>query len=174
MNPILISNSILAVIIIGIPMVGLIRKVDIFESFIQGGKQGFDIIIKITPFIIGMYVAIGMLQASGFFNILLQYSKPVLDPIGFPAELLPLAILRPISGSGSLAMLANIVSQYGPDSIISLTASTILGSTETTFYVLAIYFGSVGVKKYRHALATGLIADAAGIIASIIICSWIF
>lgn len=174
MNIQLVANGLLAVIILGIPFVGLIRKIDIFESFIDGGKHGFDVILKIIPFIVGMSVAIGMLNASGFFTLLKETTAPYLSPLGIPPELLPLSVIRPISGSGSIALLSNIIDQYGPDALITRMAATILGSTETTFYVIAIYFGAIGVRRYRHAIASGLIADLAGIIASISVCYWLF
>ena len=169
-----ISIYIFATIVVVIPLAGLIKKVPIFESFIAGGKHGFDLIIKIIPFIVGMYVAIDMLQASGFFDLVLEYFAPALLQVGFHQEMLPLALVRPISGSASIALLDDIITRYGPDSLSARTAATIFGSTETTFYVIAVYFGAVGIKHYRHALATGLIADAAGIIASIIVCYFMF
>ncbi len=170
----LISNLIFASMIVGIPLYGLWRKIELFESFVSGGRHGFDLIIKITPFIVGMYVAFGMLQASGFIQLLYQFTEPFLSKIGFPAEILPLAIMRPISGSGSIALLTDIIHTQGADSLIAKTAATVLGSTETTIYVIAVYFGSVGVKHYRHALPVGLIADFAGITSSIAICYFLF
>ena len=145
-----------------------------FESFVAGGKNGFDLIIKIAPFIVGMYVAFGMLEASGFIQLLYEITEPFLSKIGFPAEILPLAVMRPISGSGSIAILTSIIENHGPESMVAKIAATVLGSTETTIYVIAVYFGSVGVKHYRYALPVGLIADLAGIIASILVCYFMF
>lgn len=169
-----ISSLLFAFVILGIPLYGLLKRVELFESFIAGGKNGFDIIIKITPFVVGMYVAIGMLQTSGFFTLLASLLAPVLSFIGMSEELLPLALMRPVSGSGSVAILSEIIRTKGPDSLPALTASTILGSTETTIYVIAVYFGAVRVKHYRYALSVGLIADLAGVISSILICKWLF
>lgn len=166
-----ISALLLSFIILFIPLIGLIRKIDIFQSFVNGGKEGFEIAVKIIPFIVGIYVAIGMLQASGFFSLAANILSPYLS---LEPELLSLAIVRPISGSGSIAILANIIEQYGPDSLASRTASTILGSTETTLYVIAVYFGAVSIKRYRQAIPAGLLADLAGIISSILICRFMF
>ncbi|MCP8352292.1 spore maturation protein [Candidatus Synchoanobacter obligatus] len=166
----LISNIALLSIILGIPLIGLIKRVPIFESFITGGKQGFNIIINIMPFIIGMFLAIEMLQASGFFTIL----QDILPFHDYPPEIIPLALIRPITGSGTIAVLIDIIDKYGPDSLGARTAATILGSTETTFYVIAVYFGAIKVKHYRHAITVGLIADLAGFIASILICGYMF
>lgn len=169
-----ISALIFASFIVLIPLVGLIRNVAIFESFIEGGKHGFELVIKIIPFIVGMFVAIGMLQTSGFFTIVTNALAPLFKLIHFPPEILPMALLRPISGSASIAVLSDTIQRHGADSIVARTAATILGSTETTLYVIAIYFGAVNVKKYRHSIATGLIADLAGIIASVVICQLLF
>ena len=169
-----LSSLIFAFFITSIPLYGLFKRIDIFESSVSGGKTGFETVVRIIPFIVGMYVAIGMLQASGFLALVSQKAAPLLTQLGIPTEILPLALMRPISGSGSLALLTDIVEQTGPDSLASLTASTIMGSTETTIYVIAVYFGSIRVRYYRHALLTGLIADFAGIAASIIICQWLF
>jgi spore maturation protein B len=169
----LVSNLIFFTIILGIPIFGSLRKVAIFGSFLQGSKHGIEKAISIAPYIIGMYIAVGMLQASGFFvlisNLLSQYI-----PQSFPPELLSLALLRPVSGSGTIALLANVIDQFGPDSMVSRIACTIFGSTETTLYVIAIYFSSIRVKHYRHALIVGLIADFTGIITSVIICNLLF
>ena len=172
MNIQTISTFIFSGIILGIPLVGLIKRIAIFESFLEGGRHGFDIIIKIVPFIVGMFVAIGMVQASGAFTVMNKYLGPILNQVGFPSELLPLALIRPVSGSGSIAMLADTIEQYGPDSFLAQASATILGSTETTFYVIAIYFGAIGIKQYRHAITVGLLADLAGIIASIAVCRY--
>lgn len=168
------SVFIFSSVILYIPFMGIVRKIAIFESFVEGGKHGFELIIKIIPFIVGMFVAIGMLRTSGFFDLATGFLTPYFQYIYFPPEVLPIALLRPITGSGSIAILSETIMQYGPDSLIAKTAATILGSTETTFYVVAVYFGAVNVKHYRHAILTGLIADAAGIIASVAICRYLF
>lgn len=169
-----ISSLIFASVILFIPFIAIVRKVPVFENFTEGGKHGFELIVKIIPFIVGMLVATGMLRASGFFTLVQKTFEPSFSAIGFPSEILPLALLRPVTGSGSIALLIDIVEQYGPNSMAAKIAATLLGSTETTFYIIAIYFGAVNIKRYRHAVATGLIAEISGTIAAIIVCKILF
>ena len=162
------------VILVVIPLVGLLRGVKVYDVFIDGAKEGFGVAVKIIPFLVGILVAIGMFRGSGAMAMLTNAIRPVLDAVNFPAELFPLAVLRSLSGSGSLALTTDIVKQYGPDSFLGLTASTMYGSSETTFYVLAVYFGSVGIKRTRHAVPSALVGDAVAAIATVAICSWMF
>lgn len=162
------------VLIVAIPLYAAYKKVPVYESFVEGAKEGFGTAIKIIPFLVGMMVAISVFRASGAMELLLSSLRPLLDRIGVPSEVVPLAILRPITGSGSLAFTADLIKQYGPDSMIGRIASTIQGSTDTTLYVLTVYFGAVGIRKVRYALKVGLMADAVGFIASIIICYLVF
>ncbi len=127
-------------------------------------------ILKIIPFLVTMLVAINMFKGAGGIDLLTRLLAPVLGPLQFPPDLLPIALMRPLSGGATLALFTDVVHRLGPDNIISLMAATVYGSTETTFYVAAVYFGSVGVKQTRHAIPAGLLADATGVIASIIIC----
>lgn len=150
------------------------KKVNVFDAFIIGAKQGFDTVVGIIPYLIAMMVAIGMLRASGFFSLLGQWLAPALTMIGMPPEILPLALIRPFSGSASTGIMAELIHQHGGDSLISKMAATMMGSTETTFYVIAIYFGSIGIRRTRHAIPAGLLADLAGIIASVLICRYLF
>ena len=152
---------------VSIPFYGLFfRKIKVYELFVDGAKDGFTIAVRIIPYLVAILVAIGMFRASGALNILLIWLTPFLNFVGFPPENLPLALMRPLSGSGSLGLLTDLIDQHGQDSLISKIGATMYGSTETTFYVLAVYFGSVGIKKSRHALISGL-ADLAGIIAAV-------
>ncbi|CEK11785.1 spore maturation protein [Legionella hackeliae] len=169
-----ISNWLFLSFIVGIPLYGAIKKIDVFDAFTTGAKQGFETVISIIPYLIAMLVAIGMLRASGFFELLSHILSPVLAAIGMPTELLPLALIRPFSGSASTGIMAEVIHQNGGDSLISKMAATMMGSTETTFYVIAIYFGAVGIKRTRHAIPAGLLADLAGIIASVVICRYLF
>jgi len=130
--------------------------------------------VMIIPYLVVILVAIGMFREAGGIKLLSDLLKPALDAVGFPTELLPLSLVRPLSGSGSLGLFSDIVKEFGPDSFLARTAGTIFGRTETTFYVIAVYFGAVGVKRTRHAIPAGLIADAVGIIASVIICKMMF
>lgn len=140
----------------------------------DGAKDGFDVAIRIVPYLIAILVAIGMFRAAGGIDMLSRALKPAMVAVGFPSELLPMVLMRPLSGSGTLGIFAELVKQCGPDSLISRMGGTIYGSTETTFYVLAVYFGSVAIKKTRYALLAGLTADLVGVIASIIVCRLVF
>jgi len=160
--------------VVGIPLYGAYKKINVFDSFIEGAKQGFSTILTIVPYLVGMLVAIGMLRASGFFETMSQWLGPLLNKVGMPAEILPLALIRPFSGSAANGMTAEIIQHYGGNAYISHLAGTIMGSTETTFYVIAVYFGSVSIRYTRHAIPVGLIADAVGVIASVIICYYIW
>ena len=145
-----------------------------YESFVEGAKDGFTIAVRIIPYLVAILVAIGMFRASGALDVLLNFLTPVLTFIGFPPENLPLALMRPLSGSGSLGLLTDLIHQHGADSLIAKIGATMFGSTETTFYVLAVYFGSVGIRKTRHALIAGLIADAVGVLSAVYVCRFFF
>ena len=170
-----LSRYIIPVLLVGIPFYGLaVKKVKLYESFVEGAKDGFTIAVRIIPYLVAILVAIGMFRASGALDILLTLLSPILNAVGFPPENLPLALMRPLSGSGSLGLLTDLIKQHGPDSLISKIGATMFGSTETTFYVLAVYFGSVGIRRSRHALVAGLIADFVGIISAVYICRLLF
>jgi spore maturation protein B len=169
-----ISNWIFLAFIVGIPFYAALKKINVFDAFIIGAKQGFDTSVSIIPYLIAMMVAIGMLRASGFFELMDHLLAPFMAMIGMPPEVLPLALIRPFSGSASTGVMAELIHQYGGDSMIAKTAATMMGSTETTFYVIAVYFGSVGIRRTRHAIPAGLLADLAGVIASVLICRYLF
>jgi len=152
------------------PLYAAGRGVKVYDEFVEGAKEGFSVILKIIPFLVTMLVAIGMFKGAGGIDLLSRLLSPILTPLQFPTDLLPLALMRPLSGSATLALLTDVVHRLGPDNIVSLTAATIYGSTETTFYVAAVYFGAVGIKQTRHAIPAGLLADLTGVIASVIIC----
>lgn len=168
------SNLIFLAFIVGIPFYGFLKKINVFDAFVTGAKQGFETSITIIPYLIAMLVAIGMLRASGFFELMQKLLAPILSALGMPTELLPLALIRPFSGSASTGVMAELIHRYGGDSYIAKTAATMMGSTETTFYVIAVYFGAVGIKRTRHAIPAGLLADLAGVIASVMICRYLF
>jgi len=153
---------------------GAIKKVKVYEKFVEGAKEGFNIAVRIIPYLVAMLVAIGIFRAGGAMQWLIDLLHPVTKLIGLPAEAVPMALMRPLSGSGSLGIMAEIISVHGPDSFIGILVSTFYGSSETTFYVLAVYFGAVNIKKIRHALAAGLIADIAGVLAAIFIVRMLF
>lgn len=169
-----LSNWLFLAFIVGIPLHAAIKKINVFDAFIVGAKKGFDTSMSIVPYLIAMMVGIGMLRASGFFDLMSQLLAPLMAAIGMPPEVLPLALVRPFSGSASNGVMAELIHQYGGDSLIAKTAATMMGSTETTFYVVALYFGSVGIKRTRHAIPAGLLADLTGVIVSVIICRYFF
>ena len=170
-----LSRYIIPLLLTIIPLYALtFKKIKVYESFVEGAKDGFNIAIRIIPYLVAILVAIGMFRASGALDILLSGLSPFLHFVGFPPENLPLALMRPLSGSGSLGLLTDLIDQHGPNSLISKIGATMFGSTETTFYVLAVYFGSVGIKKSRHALAAGLFADFVGVISAVFFCQILF
>ena len=168
------SNGMMLCFLVGIPLYAMVKKVNAFDAFVTGAKQGFETSINIIPYLIGMLVAIGMLRASGFFELMSHALAPFFTAIGMPSELIPLAVIRPFSGSAAMGVMAELIHEHGGDSWISKTAATLMGSTETTFYVIAVYFGAVGIKRTRHAIVAGLLADLAGIIASVAVCRYFF
>jgi spore maturation protein B len=160
--------------IIGIPVYGAFKKVKVYECFVEGAKGGFQMAIRIIPYLVAILVAVGMLRGAGAIEMLSNWLSPVLQRVGFPTEILPLAIMRPLSGSGSMGIVGELIKTHGPDSFIGRLAASAYGSTETTFYVLAVYFGAVGIKKARHAVISGLVADIVSLITAVIVCRLMF
>jgi len=150
------------------------KKVKVYEVFVEGAKDGFQVAVRIIPYLVAMLVAIGIFRASGAMEVLSTILAPATNLIGMPAEALPMALLRPLSGSGSLGLMTELMKVHGPDSFLGVLVSTMYGSTETTFYVLAVYFGSVNIKNTRHALPAGLIADIFGMLAALFITKILF
>jgi spore maturation protein SpmA len=158
------------VLIAGLVLFGWARGVRVYESIVEGAKEGFQVALRIIPYLVAILVAVAMFRASGCLDLFVAVVSPLTAPLGLPAEALPMAVLRPLSGSGSLGVMSEILSTRGPDSYLGYLVSTMQGSTDTTFYILAVYFGAVGIKKTRHAVPAGLLADAAGIAAAVFIC----
>ncbi|MDI9463180.1 MAG: spore maturation protein [Bacillota bacterium] len=150
------------------------KKVDLFATFTEGAAEGFQTAVALIPYLVAMLVAIGLLRSSGALDIVTSLLSPVLQKINLPGEILPLAFLRPLSGSGALGMTAEILQDHGPDSFIGRLASTMQGSTDTTLYILTVYFGSVGIRRTRHALVTGLIADFTAFAVAVAVCTLVF
>lgn len=161
-------------IIVSIVLFGAFKKVNVYETFTDGAKDGFTTAISIIPFLVGMLVAIGVFRASGALDLITNALSPITNKIGMPGEVLPMALIRPLSGGGASGVMNELFATYGPDSLIGKMASVMNGSTETTFYVLAVYFGAVGIKKTRHALPAGLIADAVGLITAVVVTNMMF
>ena len=169
-----ISLWAMPVLLVAIPLAGILRGVKVYDVFIEGAKEGFDVAVRIIPFLVGILVAIGMFRGSGAMDLVTAALRPLVTPVGFPPELVPLAILRSLTGSGSLAFATDLIKTHGADSLIARTAATMYGSSETTFYVLAVYFGAVGVRRTRHAVPAALIADVVAAIAAVAVCAWMF
>ena len=162
------------VLLVGIPLVGMIRGIKVYDVFIEGAKDGFNVAVKIIPFLVGILVAIGMFRGSGAMDMLTNALRPAMNAIGFPPEVFPLAVLRPLSVICSLALTTDIVKRYGADSMFARIAATMYGSSETLFYVLAVYFGAVGVKRTRHAIPAAIIGDVVAAIVAVAVCTWMF
>lgn len=150
------------------------KKIPTYEIFVEGGKEGVKLAFSLLPFLVGMIVSIAILQASGAMTAFIHLIEPVLIFIGVPPEIIPLALVRPISGTAALGMTTDLIENFGADTFIGRLASTMQGSTDTTLYILTVYFGAVGIKKMRYALKVGLLADLIGIIASIVIVNIVF
>jgi spore maturation protein SpmB len=156
------------------PLYAALQGVAVYEEFIEGAKEGIQVALRIFPYLVAILVAVGIFRAAGGIDILTRLLAPLLDLIGLPTQVRPLVLVRPLSGSAATGLFAEIVKACGPNSYAAQLAGTILGGTETTLYVLAVYFGSVAIRRGRHALAAGLLADAAGVAASLVICKLVF
>ncbi len=162
-------------LIIGIIVLGgFLKKIKIFDTFLKGASEGLTSTLSLAPSLIGLIVAVSMLKSSGALDMFTSFISPFCKFIGIPSEVVPLALLRPISGSGSIAILDNILKNYGADSFIGKLASIISGSTETTFYTLTVYFGSIGIKDFRHSIPSALLADFTAFIASVIALNYLY
>jgi len=170
----IISLWIMPIFLVVVLVAGLCRRIDVFDAFITGAKEGFKISVRLIPFLVGMLVAIGIFRDSGMMDLLVNLITPVLTQLEVPAEIIPLALMRPVSGSASLALTADILQRYGPDTLLGRMASTMFGSTETTLYVLTVYFGAVGIYRTRHALLVGLLSDLGGFVAAVTVCKIVF
>lgn len=168
------SNYAIPFLLLVIPILGFAKKVKVYEAFVDGAKEGFHVAVRIIPYLVAILVAIGMFRASGAMDFFVKLLSPLTNLVGMPAETLPVALMRPLSGSGTLGLVTELMNQFGPDSFIGRLASTMFGSTETTFYVLAVYFGSVGIRRTRHAVAAGLIGDITGLLVAVLICRVVF
>ena len=167
------SNLAMPLMIIVIVLYGVIERKKVFDIFLEGAKEGIGVVLNIFPTLVGLFVAIGALRSSGIIDLMVNFLTPVLNLVNFPTEILPLALIRPISGSSSIAVATDIMNKFGVDTNIGLMASVIMGSTETTVYTIAVYTSSVGIKKTRFVLWAALIADFVGIVTSIAVCRFL-
>ena len=165
-----ISSAAIPVVIIVIIGYGLKEKIKVFDTFLDGAKEGVEIVFKMFPTLIGIFLAVGALRSSGIIDLIVNLITPLTNLLEIPSQIMPLALLRPISGSASMAVAVDIMQNYGVDTLTGIITSVIMGSTETTFYTIAIYTSAVGIKKTRGILFAALAADIAGMVASTIIC----
>jgi spore maturation protein B len=170
----IISVIAIPVMILAIVLIGFFKKVKIYEVFIEGAKEGFNVGIRIIPYLVAMLVAIGIFRASGAMEFLASLLSPATNLINMPGEVLPMALIRPLSGSGALGVMAEITNNFGADSLIGRMVAVMMGSHETTFYTLAVYFGSVSIAKTRHAVPAGVLSDLVGIVSAVTITNLIF
>ncbi|MEE8581139.1 MAG: nucleoside recognition domain-containing protein [Myxococcota bacterium] len=170
----LVRTWLFPVLIGGLLLVGVAGRVRVYESAIEGAKEGLQVAVRIVPYLVAILVAVGMFRASGALDLLIGLLNPLTSRFDVPAEVLPMALLRPLSGSGAFAVMSETLTAYGPDSLIGMMTSTLQGSTETTFYVLALYFGAARIREGRHALVACLCGDLAGFLATVIACNWFF
>lgn len=170
----IISSLIIPLMIFGIVLYGNIKKINVYDTFIEGAKESFDMILSMFPNLLAMILGINIFLKSNLLSYLINFLKPLLELIKFPYQVFPIALIRQISGSSSLVFLNNIFETFGPDSFIGRLASVIQGSTDTTFYIITLYFGCIGIKKIKYALWAGLFADLIGIISSILIVNLLF
>lgn len=171
---ILISSWVIPLIVCVTLIVGLIRKIPVYETFIDGAKDGLKISFNIVPYLVAIIVAISMLRASGAIELISNLFSGFFNSINVPIEVLPVMIVRSLSGSAVLGLLSDIATNCSPDSYATKLAAIMVGSSETTFYVLSVYFGAVGIKRFRHALFVGVFADIIGIVSAICVASWLF
>lgn len=169
-----ISSALFLLIIAGIPLYGYIKGVAIYEAFVEGAREGFETAVRIIPYLVAILVAVGMFRSSGAINFIAGLLPESLKAYGITPEIITIGLVRPLSGSASLGILGETISSYGADSYQALLGAVIIGSSETTLYVTAVYFGAVSISKMRYAIHAGLIADLIGFVASILVCSVVF
>lgn len=170
----ILSDWAIPVVLLLIPLIGYLRRVRVYEAFVEGAGEGFQTSIRIMPFLVAMMVAISVFRASGALDYCVDALRPVLTCFGIPPELVPLAVMRPLSGTGALGVTTELLNTEGPDSLVGQIASTMLGSTDTTFYILTVYFGAVGIRKPRYSLFVGLTGDIVGFLGSVYVCHKLF
>ncbi|MFL0195617.1 spore maturation protein [Clostridium sp. WILCCON 0269] len=169
-----IIKSIIPIIIVSVVTYGIIKEVKVYECFIEGAKEGISICIKIFPYLLAMILAVGVFRESRALDYFIGFIKPIVNFIGIPAEVVPLILIKPLSGSGALGVFTETLSKFGPDSYIGRVASIIMGSTETIFYTVTVYFGAVGIKKIRHTLWAAIMADLVSVIVAVTVARIMF
>ena len=173
----LLGNLLILSALVGFMLAGVRRGIDVYDSFVSGAKEGFEVSIKLIPYLLAMLCAIGVFRASGALELIVDAIRTLVNTLGFDSrfvDALPTAFMKPLSGSGARAMMVETMNNFGADSFAGRLSAIIQGSTETTFYVLAVYFGSVGIRYSRHAVSCGLLADLGGVLAAMSVCYWFF
>ena len=170
----LLKGWLFPLLVVGLLLIGVVGRVRVYEAMVEGGREGLEVAVRILPYLVAILVAVGMFRASGAMDVLISAVNPLTSLVGIPAEVLPIALLRPLSASGAFGLMAEILEVHGPDSFIGLFASTVVGSTETTFYVLTLYCGAAGIRDIRHALLACLAGDIAGLIGTTVACHLFF
>jgi spore maturation protein B len=165
-----LSLLVLPWLILLFPLYAALRRIPVYDEFVEGGKEAVQVILRILPYLVGMLAAVGMFSMAGGMDLITWILSPITNLFGFPSQLVPMAVIRPFSSAAALGLLTDTIKNFGPDNLIALTAATFYGCSETTFYVIAVYFGSVGIHKSRHAIPTGIIADTIGPIAAFVVC----
>jgi spore maturation protein B len=163
---VLVADAAIPLVVVVVVVVGAARGVRVYETFIEGAREGFDTAVRIVPYLVAVLVAVGAVRSAGLVDLLSQVLSPVLAAVGVPAETLPMMLVRPLSGSGADGVMVELMKTHGADSAIATTAAVMSGAADTTFYVLAVYFGSVGIERIRHSLWAGLLGDLAGLLAA--------
>lgn len=169
-----ISVWVIPLFVLFVLLIAMKQRLPTYELFVEGGKEGIEMAFSLLPFLVGMMVSITILRSSGALDAFIQLIAPILALLHIPAEIVPLALIRPISGTAALGLTAELTQTYGPDSFIGRLAATMQGSTDTTLYILTVYFGAVGITRMRYALKVGLLADLVGIIMAIVITTIVF
>lgn len=169
-----VSRWAVPVLIFFILLFAALRGVKVYECFIKGAEEGFSLAVRIIPYLVAMMMAVSIFRQTGVLQLFTKYGENIFKALSIPPDIIPLALMRPFSGGGALGITAEIINTHGPDSFLGRLASTMQGSTDTTFFILTVYFGSVGIKKYRYSVAVGLIADLISFIAAIYICNLVF
>ena len=169
-----IASYILPSIVLIIILTALLRKVKVYEEFIEGAKEGFNVAVSIIPYLVAIIVAVSMFRASGAIDVITNLFGNILGKMSIPADIVPIMLTRSLSGSATLGLFSESASRFGSDAYVTKLAAIMVGSSETTFYVLAVYFGSIGIKKFRYAVITGIIADIIGIVLAILVAQYFF
>ncbi len=162
-----VIKGIIPIIICGVVLYGVIKKVKVYECFVEGAKDGINVCVRIFPYLLAMLIAVNCFKASGAMNYLIKLIKPAVNVVGIPPEIVPLIFIKPLSGSGAIGVYTDLVKTYGPDSYLGFLSSIIMGGTETIFYTLTVYFGAVGIKKIRHSLWVALIVDFCAVLFAV-------